>query len=335
MRSWLASGVPLLVLFVACGGGSDLSTDAPGAAGKAGVAGKAGSAGVAGQGGAAGATAGNAGAAGDATGGDAGASGGGGAAGDAGGPAGGGGAGVAGGSGAAGKAGGGAPGFPHDPIVLVHGYGVGAWWWDPTLSWFEKQGYPKSHLLAVKFSDDVGSVMVQAKELAAAIDGLTQSLGVKRVDILAHSMGGLTTRWYIKYEGGADKVRDYVSVGGAHHGTTSACASPVGDGAKQMCPPFSDKKDSVQWALNGDPDKDDVDETPYGVEDGGGVYYNAFWSDGDMILDPNETACLNQAFKRDCGEAVNTLFKGVLHAQMNTHEGMLTEALKRFQAHGP
>lgn len=234
-------------------------------------------------------------------------------------------------AGAGGNAGSG--GAAQDPVLFVHGYAVPGSWWDPAVEFFKKNGgYPPGWVREVEFSNNFGSIIDQAKELATEVDKVRAELGVEKVDIISHSMGGLTARWYLAFEGGHLKVRDYVSFSGAHHGTGTACAT-LGDGAMQMCPAYSDKDTTVQWMLNGDPDLADVDETPFGVEDGGQVHWNVFWSDGDLIILPNESACLNQKKKDDCSDPVNTLFKGVLHSQMNTHEGMLSEALLRVNMH--
>ncbi len=41
-------------------------------------------------------------------------------------------------------------------------------------------------------------------------------------DFTAHSMGGLNSRWFVKFAGGTEKVDDWVSLAGPNHGTETA-----------------------------------------------------------------------------------------------------------------
>jgi len=43
-----------------------------------------------------------------------------------------------------------------------------------------------------------------------------------KVDIVTHSMGGLSSRYYLKNLGGTAEVDDWVSLGGPNHGTNTA-----------------------------------------------------------------------------------------------------------------
>jgi triacylglycerol esterase/lipase EstA (alpha/beta hydrolase family) len=54
------------------------------------------------------------------------------------------------------------------------------------------------------------------------VEALLKATGATKVDILAHSMGSLNSRWYIKFLGGETKVDDWVSFGGPNHGTKQA-----------------------------------------------------------------------------------------------------------------
>jgi len=203
---------------------------------------------------------------------------------------------------------------------------------------FKEAGYPDDYLAAIKFSSSLQSNVINARdELPAFVDEVLERTGAEKVDIISHSVAGLSTRLWIKYYGGNDKVRDYVSLSGTHHGTITTCiATWLGEGAAEQCPPYANEEESVnevQWLLNGDPDTDDVDETPFGVEDGGGIYYNAFRTDGDIIDLPQQTCCLNQKFRNDCSDPVNFQFHGVGHMQMPYDESVFQATLDRVRMH--
>ena len=217
--------------------------------------------------------------------------------------------------------------FDEDPIVFVHGYFVTANEWDVMIERFKELGYPEDYLAAIQFSDNIGSNIPNAKDkLPPFVDAVLEKTGAEKVDIVAHSMGGLSTRLWIKLYGGADKVRDYVTIAGTHHGSSMACLIGwLGEGADEMCPVYATQEESqndVQWELNGDPDSDDVDETPFGVEDGGGIYWNSVWTDADQMVVPPTSSCLNQKSRNDCSDPLNIMVHGVEHLHMQLDEGV-------------
>ena len=57
-----------------------------------------------------------------------------------------------------------------------------------------------------------------AQELGKAIDIILYNTGKQKVNIVAHSMGGLVTRAYIKNYGGANKVDKLITIGTPNHG---------------------------------------------------------------------------------------------------------------------
>src|SRR5436190_18789359 len=61
-----------------------------------------------------------------------------------------------------------------------------------------------------------------ASEIATKVDQIIAATGASKVDIISHSMGGLSSRWYVKFLGGDQKVDDWVSLGGPNHGTQTA-----------------------------------------------------------------------------------------------------------------
>jgi triacylglycerol lipase len=110
------------------------------------------------------------------------------------------------------------------PVVLVHG-----------LFGFDRIGVPGARFDyfrgIAKHLDELGchahavklpparSIPTRAKELAAAIEALPHD----RIDLIAHSMGGLDARYAIAHLGLARRVRSLVTIGTPHRG------SPIAD----------------------------------------------------------------------------------------------------------
>ena len=86
----------------------------------------------------------------------------------------------------------------------------------------------------MEFEDPEGSNLRHAEELALVVARLTKRMDVARVDIVAHSMGGLAVRRYL-LDGGASSVRKVVFLATPHRGTLAAKVA-WGDGAREMEP---------------------------------------------------------------------------------------------------
>ncbi|MBM0236855.1 alpha/beta fold hydrolase [Micromonospora sp. ATA32] len=64
-----------------------------------------------------------------------------------------------------------------------------------------------------------GDITESARAFAGYVDQVRAATGAARVDLVTHSEGGLVSRWYVKFLGGADKVARYVSLGSPQQGT--------------------------------------------------------------------------------------------------------------------
>ncbi len=170
------------------------------------------------------------------------------------------------------------PDYLKTPVFFVHGHGMGPESFHSIISHLAASGYPRPYLRAIRLVPDKGSNIRAAEEqiapaieayLAEINDMLKRKAGhipkKNKVDLVSHSMGALSARWYaarIRPE----RVRTWVSLGGANHGTNVLCLF-FDEGAADMCPAYarSEKQSRIQFLLNGDPQKRDVDETPYGL----------------------------------------------------------------------
>ncbi|MBW1806854.1 MAG: alpha/beta fold hydrolase [Deltaproteobacteria bacterium] len=218
--------------------------------------------------------------------------------------------------------------FDEDPIVFVHGYLMTSLEWNSMIEGFRDRGYPDERLFAINYQNSLDSNIVHARdELSVFVEDVLQQTGASRVDLVGHSNGGMSSRLWVVVFGGHEKVRDFVSVAGTHHGNELAClASWSGESAEEQCPAYASEADShngVQWMLNGDPDTPDIDETPFGREDGGFVAYSALWTEDDLINVPAHTSCLNQMQRGDCSDPVNIMYSGVGHIEMVSNPAVI------------
>jgi len=214
--------------------------------------------------------------------------------------------------------------FDQDPIIFVHGFSGQSWHFTKMLQRFEQAGWPKNMLHSVSYSSAFQSSVYNARELENVVQRVLRETGAQKVDLVAHSMGGLSTRLYLK-NGGHRFVRDYVSIAGAHHGTQTAAAAPT-DGAREMYPPYACEGQSLhdlQPQLNGCIHAVgrslEADETPFSLGDEeGSVAYRSIWSTHDEIIRPPESSCLEQQKRNDCASPVNTKVSGLTHATVLT-----------------
>lgn len=135
---------------------------------------------------------------------------------------------------------------PRRPVVLVPGWADVGERMAPLAYRLRTSGWDSTSVFTVNFEDPVGSNVDHAEEIRRAVDSLLSlNPGASEVDIVAHSMGGLATRWYMQH-GGADVVRRFVSLAGPHRGTLVSLVA-WGQGGVEMKPdsPFLAELDSV------------------------------------------------------------------------------------------
>jgi triacylglycerol lipase len=73
----------------------------------------------------------------------------------------------------------------------------------------------------------VTTMEASARELKRFVKRVRRATGARRVDIVGHSEGSLMPNWYVKYLGGAKRVRAYVGITPIWHGTNPAGLATV------------------------------------------------------------------------------------------------------------
>lgn len=119
------------------------------------------------------------------------------------------------------------------PVVLAHGFDgspTNRWGWYKVADTLRADGH-KVHVAQVPPYD---SVEVRAAALAKHIDQALSETGAKKVNLLAHSMGGLDSRYVVAKLGYGDRVASVTTISTPHRG------SPVADLALKILPGASD-----------------------------------------------------------------------------------------------
>ncbi|WP_336184063.1 esterase/lipase family protein [Bacillus sp. 205(2023)] len=116
----------------------------------------------------------------------------------------------------------------HNPVVLIHGISGASYNFFAIKHYLISQGWQSNKLYAIDFYDKTGNNLNNGPQLAAYIDRVLKETGAKKVDIVAHSMGGANTLYAIKYLGGGNKIQNVVTLGGAN-GLVSSVALPGTD----------------------------------------------------------------------------------------------------------
>lgn len=182
------------------------------------------------------------------------------------------------------------------PIVLVHGWQGSAAAWNPVLARLRADGWVDRELAAATYDSDASNIVIAAA-LRDRIDSVRAATGWDKVDLVTHSMGSLSARYYVKNLGGNANVDALVSIAGPNHGTETAAQCAQLLPCAEMVP-----GSEFLTALNAG------DETP------GDVRYATWWSECDGVIVPAESAILG-------GGALNT------KTACLTHTGMFTETI--------
>ena len=113
------------------------------------------------------------------------------------------------------------------PVILVHGINGSSKDFATMIQRLVADGWPASWIYAFDAKDPSWGCNV---DNAAALETLAEKAMKEtcqsRIDVVAHSMGSMSSRYWIKNLGGQDVVNTYVTLGGMHHGLSSPCWAP-------------------------------------------------------------------------------------------------------------
>jgi triacylglycerol lipase len=170
---------------------------------------------------------------------------------------------------------GGDAGSQPDPVVFVHGWLANADVWAPMVDRFEAAGFPGDRLHTWSYGSDRSNEEIAAA-LAEEVERTLAATRAERVDLVAHSMGSLSSRWYLARLGGTEHVDAWVSLGGPNHGME------LGECPNRSC-------DDMQIGSRFLAELNAGDETP------GDVRYATWRSPCDTVIDPDTSVALDGA----------------------------------------
>jgi triacylglycerol lipase len=136
------------------------------------------------------------------------------------------------------------------PVVLVHGLAgfdeIRVFGWKR--AYFRGIAQYLEHLGATVFLPRLPP-LAGIPERAARLADFVNRMGAAKVNIIAHSMGGLDARYAIAKLGIADKVASLVTIGTPHHGTPLADLTQTwaARGARAVVRRFGLGSDSLDW----------------------------------------------------------------------------------------
>jgi triacylglycerol lipase len=164
----------------------------------------------------------------------------------------------------------------HDPILFVHGWNSSGSVWNTMIDRFKADGWTTAELNNWSYNTSQSN-KTTASEIKTKVDDILASTGATKVDVVTHSMGGLSSRWYVKFLAGDVKVDDWVSLGGPNHGTDTA----------NFCSQTSCIEMRIGSAF--------LTELNAGDETPGAVTYGTWWSPCDTVINPDSSVSLSGA----------------------------------------
>ena len=121
------------------------------------------------------------------------------------------------------------PDSPCPPVLLLHGYGCNSGYWAHLMA---RLGSAHVSHAALDLEPVMGDIDAYVPMVAQACEALCAKTNADQVIIVAHSMGGLVARAYLR-EHGADRIAHVFTLGTPHHGTSLANFG-IGANAAQM-----------------------------------------------------------------------------------------------------
>jgi len=184
------------------------------------------------------------------------------------------------------------------PVLLVHGYGCNSGFWAHLEPLLDRERI--SHA-SIDLEPVAGSIDGYAPLIEARVQELCAATGAAHIAVVAHSMGGLATRAWMRSHGSA-KVAKLVTLGTPHHGTALANLG-LGANAAQM------RRDSTWLRDLAAGETQDVRARIFSI-----------YTHHDNIVAPQDSS--------ELAGARNVAFGGVGHVALGSNPRVLAEVLR-------
>ncbi|MDB5095651.1 MAG: hypothetical protein JWM80_72 [Cyanobacteria bacterium RYN_339] len=201
-----------------------------------------------------------------------------------------------------------------NPVLLVHGIHGSSQNFAVMEPWLRQNGFDPVALDFVDVAWRDWTLDDLADQVALHVMALRARTGKDQIDVVAHSLGGIATRQYIKFHGGDKYIKHLVCLGSPHHGVGYAALGPGIDIATLFRPHSQQLNDLNRPA-----------------EIFGQVAYTNVWSTSDYM------EALPFASGRQIG-AFNFRINGTTHSGMTTDPRIfpvIKESLLRPLAEAP
>ncbi|MGE5651246.1 MAG: esterase/lipase family protein [Bacillota bacterium] len=196
------------------------------------------------------------------------------------------------------------------PVLLIHGYGCNSGYWHAMSAALAAQNI--SHY-ALDMEPLIGSIDAYVPMIHEAVERICGETGSGKIVIVAHSMGGLATRAYLRDHGDA-RIAKAVTLGTPHHGTALARFG-IGINTKQMLWTVGEQEGlSSKWLRELAENEDKA------------VYRRivSLYSHHDNIIAPQVSSRLDGA--------VNLEFQGIGHVALAMHPAIQAQVIREIRS---
>jgi len=190
------------------------------------------------------------------------------------------------------------------PVLLIHGYVCNRGYWTQLSRRFAQAGIVHDALDLEPIGAGIDDFLPQVQH---AVQALRARTGALQVLIVAHSMGGLVARAYLRQYGVQD-IAHVITVGTPHHGTVLANLG-LGRNARQMSRPHGQPHSWLaQLAASEPPELR--------------ARFTSIYSHHDNIVAPQDSACLPGAR--------NLAFGGIGHVALASDARILDRVIEEI-----
>lgn len=191
---------------------------------------------------------------------------------------------------------------PRRGVLLVHGFVCNRGLWNPWLARLLSSGTP---FVAVNLEPVFGSIDRYVEVLERAISRLEATTGLPPV-VVAHSMGGLAVRAWLRDSAGDGRLHSVVTIGTPHAGTRLARLALTANG-RQMRP-------GNAW----------LTRLAAGESKARRALFTCYFGHCDNIVFPAANGTLP--------DAMNRHVPGTAHVQLVAHEPIFDDVLSRLRS---